>query len=375
MDLKGFHGRINTAVFTNAEKMHTQREFDLYYPASKYNIFETSSIDAFIGDLKKGIDDTFAKAIGEEKTNETFQKGMSELRSLDKVYINEGLNSRYVYVRKREISENFEKGIVEGDLEKAGEGSKGGKIIGHTKSGKAIYASATKSFTDSQYSSQDHKDAAYAHLDHAKKLKKEGDEKGHDRHVNKFDSHMSDSKKKEEKKEIKKAEDNDLEKGVVADAFDYSSKIQFFKTGKQIKDKITGAIDTLNKVRDQIVLDLNNLSDSIAFVPTEKPSPWRIEKFKNKIIIPYKTYNWNQTYFSGDGMNSNATAVLGDTSGLSCSPASSKEEAGDCNKWNRLVYDYIDNLIEIEMLTVFQNNLDDKKSYELTLNQLLALQF
>lgn len=73
------------------------------------------------------------------------------------------------------------------DLEKGGEGSKGGKVIGHTKSGKPIYGGGHNSFTSSRnhaadyaslakkqgYTSEDHADAAEAHKkDYDKKQKK-----------------------------------------------------------------------------------------------------------------------------------------------------------------------------------------------------------
>ena len=54
------------------------------------------------------------------------------------------------------------------DLRKAGEGSRGGKIIGHTKSGKPVYAGAHPlSATYGGFSASDHEDAARAHNDHA----------------------------------------------------------------------------------------------------------------------------------------------------------------------------------------------------------------
>ena len=45
------------------------------------------------------------------------------------------------------------------DLEKGGEGSKGGKVIGHTKSGKPIYDTANHSEYQ-KFTSKDHIDAA-----------------------------------------------------------------------------------------------------------------------------------------------------------------------------------------------------------------------
>lgn len=72
------------------------------------------------------------------------------------------------------IEDNFEKGLIDQDtydkatnvlIKAKGEGSKGGKVIGHTKSGKAIYATkSAKSKSYKDFTDQDHKDAEVAHL-------------------------------------------------------------------------------------------------------------------------------------------------------------------------------------------------------------------
>lgn len=61
----------------------------------------------------------------------------------------------------------------ENDLEKGGEGSKGGKVIGHTKSGKPIYED--KKANDKVYKDfdkQDHLDAHSAHFNQSAKTYK-----------------------------------------------------------------------------------------------------------------------------------------------------------------------------------------------------------
>lgn len=77
----------------------------------------------------------------------------------------------------RDHQANFRKGVLSiyGDsgiqksetttLEKGGEGSKGGKVIGHTKSGKAIYDSVHQSYTG--FNKQEHAEAAKLHRDKA----------------------------------------------------------------------------------------------------------------------------------------------------------------------------------------------------------------
>lgn len=98
----------------------------------------------------------------------------------------------------------------ENDIEKA-EGSKGGKVIGHTKSGKPIYATQNarheKSFT-----SADHKDAAYAHLDLSTKLGKEGNKSTSGYHSSEYDRHMSTSQHKKRNEELDQ-EDLKIKKG------------------------------------------------------------------------------------------------------------------------------------------------------------------
>jgi len=77
-------------------------------------------------------------------------------------------SKKYYHIKDEEgnehkISEDFVKKSEIGEIEKAnGEGSRGGKVIGHTKSGKPIYAS--KQASDySNFTAQDHKEAASVH--------------------------------------------------------------------------------------------------------------------------------------------------------------------------------------------------------------------
>jgi hypothetical protein len=102
----------------------------------------------------------------------------------------------------------------EDEIEKGGAGSRGGKIIGHTKSGKPIYAQQNARHEHS-YSSKDHEDAAYAHMEHNKKT----GGTFNDHHVNEFDRHMESSQHKkvyedmEKEGILKKSLVDELEKG------------------------------------------------------------------------------------------------------------------------------------------------------------------
>lgn len=76
------------------------------------------------------------------------------------------------------------------------EGSRGGKIIGHTKSGKPIYESKVASH-EAKYTSQDHKDASYAHLDKSTEYGKAKNHSKADYHSDEFDRHMRTAKHKQ----------------------------------------------------------------------------------------------------------------------------------------------------------------------------------
>jgi hypothetical protein len=64
-------------------------------------------------------------------------------------------------------------GRQSGELLKAGEGSRGGSVIGHTSSGKPIYASHSGNFAEHTkgWTKQDHKDAGDHHYDIARTAK------------------------------------------------------------------------------------------------------------------------------------------------------------------------------------------------------------
>jgi dATP pyrophosphohydrolase len=82
-------------------------------------------------------------------------------------------------------------------LEKGGEGSRGGSVIGHTKSGKPIYENRNAK-GEKDYDSQDHEDAAYGHLDHNEK--KKGKRNTH--HVDEFERHSATSRYKKQTEDV-----------------------------------------------------------------------------------------------------------------------------------------------------------------------------
>ena len=63
-----------------------------------------------------------------------------------------------------------------------GEGSKGGKVVGHTKSGRAIYANKRAS-AYKHFSIAEHSDAAGIHKELSKQYESKGDKKNSNHHA------------------------------------------------------------------------------------------------------------------------------------------------------------------------------------------------
>lgn len=94
-------------------------------------------------------------------------------------------------------SYNIQKSEDDNDIEKAGEGSKGGKVIGHTKSGKPIYANFNHD-SHKEFTSQDHMDASDAHMKREDGTENERDEASasHYRKTDEYKAELAERKKR-----------------------------------------------------------------------------------------------------------------------------------------------------------------------------------
>lgn len=167
--------------------------------------------------------------------------------------------------------------------------------------------------------------------------------------------------------ELQKGENGDeLEKSHL-DAFEYSDKIVFKKSGKDIKAQFALAKVTEQAENDKIAAEIEEALEKCTMTPSEKPNLWGN---RESIIVPYKVFNWNQTYYNtGNSMHDVSESEE------SCRACNTPEEAEANSKYNNLVYKWIDSCAELKMIDLYANHLDDKKEYELTARQMIALKF
>jgi hypothetical protein len=145
-----------------------------------------------------------------------------------------------------------------------GEGSRGGKIIGHTKSGKAVYQRGTEGHD--KFSQEDHKDASDLHAREAQKHQQEyhgrPDKHGRDFH-SALSEHHRDASQYHEKKstELAKKEMNPGEKKILAD-----KKKKEIEHHKMMENIHTGILDHVKKnyhlYNHQSVRDIRNYHTS-----------------------------------------------------------------------------------------------------------------
>lgn len=127
-------------------------------------------------------------------------------------------------------------GLYSDQIKKSkGEGSKGGKVIGHTKSGKAVYETHN-STVHQDFTQADHEDAVKIHRDKKKKIDKEPAAQGF--HENQAQQHERFAK--QENKKSLAAEKEKIDSGTF-DSVD-PSKLKAFHTGRTAGG--TGARDS-----------------------------------------------------------------------------------------------------------------------------------
>lgn len=255
------------------------------------------------------------------------------------------------------------------ELEKAngeGEGSRGGKIIGHTKSGKPIYEPQSNKSSIGQnkfhnalgYTKQDHNDAAKLHRS-MKETATEDDIPRHNLQAQYHDQAKGiDIKKSFDDLNIYEQDDlNIIRKGEILDrlGMNYNSSgstFTFTKTGKELKVMLPITIAALSAKKDALETVMEALKVTAGCEPTEVYQSYQIKSIACK-RYPYKLYD---CYDKGNNCYVDPTDAQ-----------KAMQQYNDaCYAWQSLSEDII-------ACKVINKNLDDNKEYTLTVNQLVAL--
>lgn len=292
------------------------------------------------------------------------------------------------------------------DLIKGGEGSKGGKVIGHTKSGKPIYEKHEQKHTQN-YNSEDHSDAVNAHQLAAKKyneeLKKHVKNAENTLAPTEFDEHINRAKeskqkqlhhssmaelhynamnskldKNKDKKEIKKSFDMDISNKTISNTdlikshigyqFTNAENLKVSKKGSEIKEK-------LKAIKDKELVEISAFQSKMealkAVIPTAPTEP--VNNY-DEVELPEKltTYPWNETYCNEEKSSNNMVISATETK-----PEKSEAQILCDNKreYNRNVDKIVECQKEIILINTMLNNFSDSKTYDLSVKQATVLGF
>lgn len=172
-------------------------------------------------------------------------------------------------------------------------------------------------------------------------------------------------------------DDNSVEKSDIVDAFNYSDNVKLAKKGSEIKTQIdsvvlpeiTAELGDYSAKMDELLKECGN-------APTRSAEEW--DTCGMKIDIPYKRYEWNETYIP-----ENVSGVGGMVESFSASDAQDKkrnipedkhqEECRD--EYNHLFNKYCRCKCDEAMCNILKNNVKDATEYQLTPKQLISLGF
>lgn len=148
--------------------------------------------------------------------------------------------------------------------------------------------------------------------------------------------------------EIRKGEISDR----LANGYGSGEPMKFTKTGKEIKEKVPSILEALNTSKTTIVAQLGVLKTQIGSEPNDTygERDFTISRYAYDLCqAPYDPVS--QSYVNATDQNK------------------------WCQKYNDLCYTLLDIERDIKSLSVIVNNVKDDTKYQLTVSQLVALQF
>jgi hypothetical protein len=180
--------------------------------------------------------------------------------------------------------------------------------------------------------------------------------------------------KTDDSKDIKKGEEDDIEKSDIMNSLNYGSdSIKITKTGKEIKKQVDDVI------LPQLVADLeiqknnadNKLSDC-GTAPTSMPDRWWTDGIC--IDCGYKIYNWEETYVPKESGVAMDTLSAEDSKEKAINSPLTSEESVARREYNDIVRNICNIVVDIKACEILKG-LKDSDKYELTPRQIITFKF
>lgn len=155
---------------------------------------------------------------------------------------------------------------------------------------------------------------------------------------------------------------NEFEKGQFTDSFQYSNdKLSFTKTGKEISTQITSVLlPVLEAQKVRLETELAEVSKDISIDPDSNVDSWEYKGFSS--VLPKVGY---YSYQLCESKWDSVSQTYGELT----------DEKKCCQKYNGIARNLVSTMADIQYATILARNIDGTKKYELTANQIIALQF
>ena len=166
----------------------------------------------------------------------------------------------------------------------------------------------------------------------------------------------------EKSAEAEENTEDDLQKGLVTDSFQYDSKMDFIKTGKDIKAQVNGVlIPLLEAQKTRLNADLVAKAKDIDCDPDSVVDSYEYRGFSG-VLPQVGQYSWDQygKKYDNNGMSTEAC---------------DEDQAKCMREYNEIARNLVSTMADIYYSSLLARNMEDAKKYTLTAKQVIALQF
>lgn len=187
---------------------------------------------------------------------------------------------------------------------------------------------------------------------------------------------LFDAMYKSEEAEVKKAEDADLEKSDIMNAFGYGSDVKVTKTGKEIAEQVdTVVLPALNAKLIEKKSDADDLLVECGNAPTKEVPVWWTGDIK--MAVEYKMYDWDETCVPSNkdgGIAGSLSAPDAEEQKVKHNKPENQAQADARRQYNDCLRCICEILVDIKACEILKT-LKPGKEYELSPRQVVALQF
>jgi len=167
-----------------------------------------------------------------------------------------------------------------------------------------------------------------------------------------------------------------INKGDVANKLTSAGDQMFKKSGKEIKAKAALLKDKIEDKEGNLRTLLIGYEEAVGSSPTEKLSEYVVSGMENK-IIGLREYKWEQTYYNQDNSSAmpGSSSSYSETTGTAVMYPKSEKQAQAARDYNSTVNKLVACIKDRHKVAVFERNVEECKTYDMTLNQIETLGF